>query len=66
MGEESRKSMSSFLYLRIYGYNPVGIQWIKKNNNNNLMAVVKIKEDLTEFGWLVEIYGDGKYYFRLK
>lgn len=57
MGEESRKSMSSFLYLRIYGYNPVGIQCIKKKN---LMAVVKIKEDLTEFGWLVEIYGDGK------
>lgn len=30
VGEESRKSMSSFLWLRIYGYNPVGIQWIKK------------------------------------
>lgn len=30
------------------------------------MAVVKIREDLTEFGWLVKIYGGGKYYFRLK
>lgn len=43
-------------------------QWefngLKKKKN--LIAVVKIKEDLTEFGWLVEIYGDGKYYFRLK